>query len=40
LMPTVMTGVNLTANNMFKIVKRSDLPAVGGTNKLTSPHGE
>ncbi len=32
LMPTVMTGVNLGANNMFKIYKRSDLPAVGGTN--------
>ena len=37
LMPTVINGTNLTANNMFKIVKRVDLPAVGGTNKLVSP---
>lgn len=37
LMPTIINGTNLSANNMFKIIKRVDLPAVGGTNKLLSP---
>lgn len=37
LMPTIASGTILTANNMFKIIKRVDLPAVGGTNKLVSP---
>lgn len=37
LMPTIISGTNLSANNMFKIIKRVDLPAVGGTNKLVSP---
>lgn len=37
LMPTVISGTNLTANNMFKIIKRVDLPAVGGTNRLNAP---
>lgn len=37
LMPTVINGTNLTANNMFKLIKVVDLPAVGGTNKLVAP---
>lgn len=40
LMPTIASGTILTANNMFKLIKRVDLPAVGGTNKLVSPYME
>lgn len=39
LIVTVASGTNLTANNMIKLIKRAELPAVGGTNKLESPLG-
>lgn len=37
LIVTVMNGVNLTQNNLIQLIKRVELPAVGGTNKLISP---
>lgn len=37
LIVTVQNGTNLTQNNMIQLVKRVELPAVGGTNKLVSP---
>ena len=40
LIVTVQNGTNLTANNMIQLVKRVELPAVGGTNKLVSPSME
>jgi hypothetical protein len=39
LIVTVAAGTTLTANNMIKLIKRAELPAVGGTNKLESPNG-
>lgn len=39
LIVTVAQGTNLTANNMIKLIKRVELPAVGGTNRLASPAG-
>jgi hypothetical protein len=40
LVVTVQNGTNLTANNMIELIKRVELPAVGGTNKLVSPSME
>lgn len=37
LIVTVASGTNLTGNNMIELIKRVELPAVGGTNKLVSP---
>lgn len=37
LIVTVASGTNLTANNLIQLIKRVELPAVGGTNKLVSP---
>lgn len=37
LIVTVMNSANLTQNNMIQLIKRVELPAVGGTNKLVSP---
>jgi hypothetical protein len=39
LIPTIASGTNLTANNQIKLIKRAELPAVGGTNKLQSSLG-
>ena len=39
LIVTVINGTNLTQNNMIELVKRVELPAVGGTNKLVGPMG-
>lgn len=37
LIVTVINGTNLTTNNIIQLIKRVELPAVGGTNKLVSP---
>jgi hypothetical protein len=37
LIVTVNSGTPLTGNNMIELIKRVELPAVGGTNKLSSP---
>lgn len=37
LIVTLANGTNLSANNMIELVKRVELPAVGGSNKLISP---
>lgn len=37
LIPSIAAGTTLTANNLFKLIKRVELPAVGGTNGLHSP---
>jgi hypothetical protein len=37
LVVTITPGTPLTANNIIKLIKRVELPAVGGTNKLVSP---
>jgi len=37
LIVTVAAGTNLTANNMILLIKRVELPAVGGTNRLAAP---
>lgn len=37
---TIAAGTTLTANNMFKLIKNVELPAVYGTNKLVSPKME
>jgi hypothetical protein len=37
LIVTVNSGTTLTGNNLIELVKRVELPAVGGTNKLVSP---
>jgi hypothetical protein len=37
LIVTVNSGTTLTGNNMIELVKRVELPAVGGTNRLSSP---
>jgi hypothetical protein len=40
LIVTIQPGTPLTANNIIKTIKRVELPAVGGTNKLISPSME
>jgi hypothetical protein len=40
LVVTVQNGTNLSGNNMIELIKRVELPAVGGTNKLISPSME
>jgi hypothetical protein len=40
LVVTVNSGTTLTSNNMIELIKRVELPAVGGTNKLVSPSME
>jgi hypothetical protein len=37
LVVTIQPGTSLAANNIIKLIKRVELPAVGGTNKLVSP---
>lgn len=37
LIVTVAAGTNLTANNQIRLIKQVELPAVGGTSKLTPP---
>jgi hypothetical protein len=37
LVVTIAPGTSLAANNIIKLIKRVELPAVGGTNKLVSP---
>jgi hypothetical protein len=37
LIVTVAAGTTLTANNQIKLIKQVELPAVGGTSKLTPP---
>jgi hypothetical protein len=40
LIVTIQPGTSLAANNIIKLIKRVELPAVGGTNKLISPSME
>lgn len=37
LIVTLQPGTNLSGNNMIEVIRRVELPAVGGTNKLISP---